>query len=62
MEFPFLLDFSPPKTRIEILRRDIQHKQPDVPASIFIDADAIVDRYDQEKVYVPEEGRLVCLS
>ncbi len=58
MDFPFLPDFSPYQTRIEIHRGDIQHEQPDVQASISIDAYVIVDQYYQEKIYVPEEGRL----
>jgi len=47
MDFPFLADFSPSQTWIEILRGDIQPKQPDVQASISIDAESIVDQYDQ---------------
>jgi hypothetical protein len=57
--FRFLASFCLFQTWIEILRGDIQHEQPDVRASIFIDADVIVDQYDQEKIYVPEKGRLV---
>ncbi len=55
--FPFLADFGPAQTRIEIQRGIIQDKQPGVQASISIDDDAIIDQYDQEKVYVPLQGR-----
>jgi hypothetical protein len=56
MDFPFLADFSPFQTWIEILRGDNQNKQPDVRASIlrllsrqvFIDADVKVNQKDQE--------------
>ena len=56
MDFPFLADFSPSQTWIEIPRGDNQHKRPDVRASIlrllsrqvFIDADVIVNQKDQE--------------
>ncbi len=58
MDFPFLAGLSLFQTRIEIHRGDIQHNQPDVQASIFIDAEVMVDQHDQAEVYVPEKRRL----
>jgi len=68
MDFPYVPDFCPSRTRIEILRGDITHRQSDVQASISIDADELVNRSGTffQKVYihsvikhiVPGGGRL----